>query len=107
MTLSVEPAVNCATVTTAGSNTGTRRVTTDCSASTISAATGTGSAAACGIEACPPRPRTVTSQWSAAAIIGPGRTLTTPLGWLANTCSANAPPTGASGTASSRPSSSM
>ena len=59
-----------ATVTTAGSKTSTRRVTIDCSASTISAATGTGSAALCGIEACPPRPRTVIRHWSAAAIIG-------------------------------------
>ena len=107
MTLLVAPPSMWATVTTAGSKTSTRRVTIDCSASTISAATGIGSAAVCGIEACPPRPRTVIRHWSAAAISGPGRTLIVPLGSIAMECSANAPLTGASGTTSSRPSSSM
>ena len=66
-----------------------------------------GSAAVCGSEACPPRPRTTSFHWSAAAIIGPGRTLTLPLVKVEEMCSANAPLTGASGTTSSRPSSSM
>ena len=73
----------------------------------MAAATGMGSAAACGSEACPPRPSTVIRHWSAAAIIGPGRTFTVPLGWLAVMWMANAPLTGASGTTSSSPSSSM
>ena len=107
MTLSRDPASMCATVTTAGSKTSTRRVTIDCRASTISAATGIGSAAACGSEACPPRPRTTMRHWSAAAIIGPGRTLTLPLSSVAEMCRAKAPLTGAPGTTSSRPSSSM
>ncbi len=42
MMLFVVPALMWPTVTTAGSKTSTRRVTIDCSASTISAATGTG-----------------------------------------------------------------
>src|SRR3954463_3247031 len=50
MTLLVEPASMCATVTTAGSKTSTRGVTIDWRARTISAATGIGAAAACGSE---------------------------------------------------------
>jgi hypothetical protein len=107
MTLLVEPASMWATVTTAGSKASTRRVTIDCRARTISAATGIGSAAACGSEACPPRPCTTIRHWSAAAIIGPGRTLTLPLASVEETCRANAPLTGAPGTTSSSPSSSM
>ena len=53
MTLVVVPALIDPTVTTAGSKTSTRRVTNDCSAPTISQATGIGSAAKCGIEAWP------------------------------------------------------
>ena len=45
-----------ATVTTAGSNTSTRRVTIDWNAPTISQAIGIGSLAWCGIDAWPPRP---------------------------------------------------
>ena len=51
ITLVVVPAVMCATVTTAGSNTLTRRVTMLCSAITISQATGIGSSVLWGMEA--------------------------------------------------------
>ena len=57
-----------ATVTTAGSNTSTRRVTIDWNAPTISQAIGIGSLAWWGIEAWPPRPRTVIRNVSADAI---------------------------------------
>ena len=59
MMLFVVPAVIWAIVTTAGSNTSTRRVTIACSARTISAATAIGSRAVWGADAWPPRPRTV------------------------------------------------
>ncbi len=51
MTLNAVPASIRVTVTTAGSNAGTTRVTMDWRAVTISQATGTGSVASCGIEA--------------------------------------------------------
>ena len=73
MMLSAVPAWKLPTVMTTGSNTSNFLVTSVCSASTISHAAGTGSAARCGCEACPPRPCTVTVIWSAAASIGPGR----------------------------------
>src|SRR5699024_11918651 len=55
------PAVIRTTVTTAGSEMATRRVTIVWSAPTIAAAAGTGSRAVCGIEPCPlcPVSRTV------------------------------------------------
>ena len=73
MTLVVVPALMCATVSTAGSNALTRRVTIVCSAPTIAAAAGTGSSASCGAEACPPRPVTVTWRSSDDAMIESGR----------------------------------
>ena len=65
---------------TTGSNTSNFLVTSVCSAVTISQATGIGSAARCGVEACPPRPCTVTVIWSAAASIAPGRVENVPHG---------------------------
>ena len=62
-----------AIVSTAGSNTSTLRVIIDWSASTTSHATGIGSLAQCGVDACPPRPRTVMNTSSAEAMAGPGR----------------------------------
>ena len=74
---------------TTGSNTSNFLVTIVCRAITISHATGIGSAAWCGWEACPPRPCTVTVIWSAAASIGPGRVENIPQGSLfALTCRA-------------------
>ncbi len=92
-------------MTTAGSKTSTRRVTKDCSAPTISQATGMGSAAWCGIEACPPRPRTVIVNSSAEAMIGPGLVVTYPPRidgdwWMAKAYDTASPPS----VASSRPS---
>src|SRR5262245_56902817 len=88
MTLWVDPARTRATVTTAGSNTSTRRVTIVWKAPTMAHATGTGSLAWWGIDACPPRPRTVTVNSSADASSGPPRVATTPDGidgdwWMA------------------------
>ena len=57
--LFVVPAVMRPTVTTAGSNTSTERVTISCSACTISQATGIGSSARYGSLAWPPLPVTV------------------------------------------------
>ena len=51
----------------------TRRVTSVCSAVTISQATGIGSLVRCGAEPCPPTPTTLTTNSSEAAISGPGR----------------------------------
>ena len=83
------PAWKLPTVITTGSNTSKCLVTSVCSAVTISHATGMGSAARCGIEACPPRPCTVTVIWSAAASIGPGRVANLPhASWLDVTCRA-------------------
>jgi len=59
MMLRVVPASILATVTTAGSNAFTRRVTRLWNACTISQATGIGSTQSCGAEAWPPSPRTV------------------------------------------------
>ena len=56
ITFDVVPARIRATVTTAGSNTSTRRVTIAWNAPTISHAIGMGSMVWWGIEACPPRP---------------------------------------------------
>ena len=59
-----------------------------CRATTISAATTMGSAPACGREACPPTPRTVTVSPADAAISGPPRVANTPRGSvLEKTCS--------------------
>ena len=78
ITLSVVPAAILAMVTTAGSKTLTSRVTIVWMACTIAHATGIGSSAAAGLDACPPRPVTVMCSVSAAAIAGPRRTATTP-----------------------------
>src|SRR5580700_1949289 len=72
MTLLAVPATILPQVRTIGSKTLARRVTIACSASPISHATGTGSTARCGIEACPPRPLTRIVQVSTAASSGPG-----------------------------------
>ena len=89
MTLFVVPAWKLPTVMTTGSAMSKVRVTSTCSAVTISQATGMGSAAWCGSEPCPPRPWTVTFKASAAAIIVPSRLLNTPAGSSADaTCSA-------------------
>ena len=106
MTLVAVPAAMRPTVTTAGSNTSTRRVTYVCSACTISQATGIGSFAWCGIDACPPRPRTVTRNSSADASSAPARVATTPAGndgdwWMANAHSTGPPPSAAAITPSS------
>ena len=76
---------------TTGSNTSNRRVTRVCSAVTISQAAVIGSAARCGCDAWPPRPRTVTRMMSAAASIGPGLVVNTPQGsCVDDTCRAYA-----------------
>ena len=80
ITLSAVPAWKLPTVITTGSNTSKCLVTSVCSAITISQAAGIGSAARCGVDACPPRPRTVTVIWSAAASIGPPLVENTPHG---------------------------
>ena len=107
ITLSTVPAWKLPTVSTTGSNTLNFLVTIVCRAVTISQAAGIGSAALCGWEACPPRPCTVTSNVSAAAMIVPGRVLSTPPGSCADaTCSPYAA-TGRPPAASSTPSSIM
>ena len=78
MTLKAVPASMRVTVTTAGSKAGRTRVTIACKAVTISQATGTGSVASWGIEACPPRPMTVIWNSSEDAIIVPPRQATRP-----------------------------
>src|ERR1700733_1575019 len=70
ITLSVVPAWKLPTVMTTGSNTSNFLVTSVCSASTISHAAGTGSAARGGCEGGPPPPGTGTVLWSAAAGTG-------------------------------------
>ena len=80
MMLRLVPAWNEPTVTTTGSKTSNRRVTRVCSAVTISAATVTGSLARCGIDPCPPSPRTVTCKPSLAAMSVPGRVTKEPCG---------------------------
>src|SRR3546814_3208731 len=69
MTLVGVPARILATVTTAGSKASTRRVTMACRLLTISQAIGIGSAAWWGMDAWPPRPRTVMRNSSADAMI--------------------------------------
>ena len=71
MMLFVVPAAILPTVTTAGSNTSTERVTMICSACTISHATGIGSIVRCGSLAWPPLPVIVISSRSADAMIDP------------------------------------
>ena len=93
ITLWVEPAPTCATVSTAGSNTSTVRVIIDWSASTSSQATGTGSVAHCGVDAWPPRPVTTISNSSADASAAPGFQATMPAGTFGATWMANAPST--------------
>ena len=88
MTLVVVPALMWATVSTAGSNALTRRVTIVCSAPTIAAAAGTGSSASCGAEACPPRPVTVTWRSSDDAMIESGRVWSVPAARRDVTCRA-------------------
>jgi hypothetical protein len=88
ITLLVVPAAIRAMVSTTGWWVSTRRVTAVCRAPTMAAAAGTGSSASCGAEACPPRPFTVTVIVSAAAISGPDRTCSSPLGTVAVMCSA-------------------
>ena len=61
ITLNVVPPSIRAIVTTTGLAASKRRVTIACKAVTISQATGTGSSVSCGMEAWPPRPRTVIS----------------------------------------------
>ena len=112
MMLFVVPAEMRPTVTTAGSNTSTERVTISCSAWTTSHATGIGSVARCGSLAWPPLPVIVMCSVSAEAMIEPWRQLSQPDGSDDVMCRAKAPVTGdgvpsaRSGT-SSRPSSSM
>ena len=74
------PAANLPTVSTTGSSMSTRRVTSVCSAVTISQATGIGSSVRCGADACPPTPTTRTTNSSEAAISGPGRENQVPSG---------------------------
>ena len=88
MTLVVVPARILATVTTAGLNASTLRVTMVWNAPTISQAIGMGSTAWCGMDAWPPLPVTVTVKKSAEASSGPGRVPTKPDGadgvwWMA------------------------
>ena len=80
----------CAIVRTAGWCASIRRVSTTCSAPTMAAAAGTGSSASCGADACPPRPVTVTRRTSAAAITGPARVCSSPVGTVEEMCSAYA-----------------
>ena len=104
MTLSVVPAWKLPTVITTGSNTSNFLVTSVCNAVTISQATAIGSAARCGVEACPPRPCTVTVIWSAAASMAPPLVENVPHGSRFElTCSPKAA-TGRSPAASSTPS---
>jgi hypothetical protein len=76
MTLSIVPAWKLPTVTTTGSNTSNARVTSVCSAMTISHAAGIGSFARKGVEPCPPAPRTTTRSVSDAAHSAPRRVAT-------------------------------
>ncbi len=105
ITFRVVPASILATVTTAGSNTWTRRVTRVWNACTISHAIGIGSRQSCGAEAWPPLPRTTICRVSPEAMAAPARAEMEPavIRWV--TCSAKAPLGGAA--PSSRPSSIM
>ena len=104
ITLSVVPLSILPTVMTADSCGGVLRLTRVCSASTISAAIGTGSMVSCGMAPWPPLPVILISNSSAEASSGPVRLANTPAGMLGEMCSANA----ASGLGlSSRPSASM
>ena len=94
MTLNAVPASIRVTVTTAGSNAGSTRVTIACRAVTISQATGTGSVASWGIEAWPPRPMTVIWNSSQDAIMVPARQATRPDGMTGVTWMAKARSTG-------------
>ena len=105
MTLVVVPDSIRPMVTTAGSKTSTLLVTIDCRAKTISHAPGIGSSARYGIDACPPRPRTVIVNSSADASIVPDFVETDPAGWFGVWWMANARST--SPVASSKPSSSI
>ena len=77
------------TVTTTGSTGRTLREAMLCSATTISAATSIESTHMCGIAACPPRPLTTMSNWSAQAISGPGRIANSPTGSPGRLCMPN------------------
>ena len=90
MTLVVVPASMWATVSTAGLKASTSRVSWVCRAVTVAQAAGMGSVQKCGVEACPPRPVTVSRNSSALASNGPGRVATSPLGMLGVTWRANA-----------------
>ena len=107
MTLLVEPASMWATVTTAGSNTSTRRVTIDCSASTISAADRDRVRGGVRLGGVPTPPADGHLPLVGGRHHRPGPHVDAPLVRVEEMCSANAPLTGASGTTSSRPSSSM
>ena len=76
MTFQVSPPWICVTLTTALSSGWVLRLAIVCSPLTICAAATTGSTPRCGIAACAPRPFTVISKMSNAAIIGPD--------WIAN-----------------------
>ena len=80
-----------------------RRVTIVWIAVTIEQATGIGSIASCGIDACPPAPLTVIESTSDEASSGPARPAKMPCGALGMMWSAKA----ASGSGSMIPSSSM
>src|SRR3546814_19119832 len=73
MMLFVVPAAIFAMVTTAGSKTEMRRVTMVWIAVTIDKATGLGSTASCGIDACPTAPLTMIERTSSKATTGPER----------------------------------
>ena len=78
MMLFVVPALILPIVRTDGSKTSIERVIIVCSACTISQATGIGSSASAGLDACPPRPVTRMCRVSAAAIAEPRRTVSIP-----------------------------
>jgi hypothetical protein len=86
MTLRAVPAWNEPTLSTTGSNTSNRLVIIVCRSPTSCAATETGSLARCGIEPCPPAPRTVTVSAELADVIVPGREVNIPAGCDAMTC---------------------
>ena len=85
MMLRLVPAWKLPTVTTTGSKMSNWRVTMTSSASSISAATMTGSLARCGAEPWPPTPCTVTMSPSLEAISVPGRVVKTLRGSLLDT----------------------
>ena len=89
-------------LTTAVSSGLTLRLTIDCAAVIMCAATSTGSIAVCGWAPWPPRPSMVISMRSAAAIAGPGVMPIVPGGSPGQLCNAY---TSSAGKRSNRPSS--